>query len=138
MSSFTTEEIAYLRGQRLGRLATVNAAGEPHVTPVGFRYNAENDTIEIGGHGIAATRKYRDAGRGGMVAFVVDDVPPPPPWRPRGIEIRGRAQALSSGGKAIMAEFDDEMIRIAPSRIISWGIEAGGTRRFARDVRDAG
>ncbi len=70
-----------------------------------------------------------------MVAFVVDDVPPPPPWRPRGIEIRGRGQALSSGGTAIMADFDDELIRIAPSRIISWGIEAGGTRRYARDVR---
>ena len=132
MSSFSAEEIAYLRSQRLGRLATVNAAGEPHVTPVGFRYNAENDTIEIGGHGIAATRKFRDAGRGGIVAFVVDDVLPP--WRPRGIEIRGLAEALATGGKAIMADFDDELIRIAPARIISWGIEAGGTRRYARNV----
>ncbi len=46
MSVFAPEEIEYLRGQRLGRLATVNAAGEPHVVPVGFRRNAEFDTID--------------------------------------------------------------------------------------------
>src|SRR5260370_41991671 len=51
MSLFTAEEIAYLHGQRLGRLATANTHGELHVTPVGFAYNAELDTIDIGGRG---------------------------------------------------------------------------------------
>src|SRR5258708_33189413 len=49
MSLFTDEEIAFLHGQRLGRLATANTHGELHVTPVGFAYNAELDTIDIGG-----------------------------------------------------------------------------------------
>ena len=52
MSAFTPAEIAYLQSQRLGRLATVNAAGEPHVVPVAFRYNPELDTIDIGGQSI--------------------------------------------------------------------------------------
>ncbi len=39
MSSFTPDEIAYLQGQRLGRLATVGPDGQPHVVPVSFRYN---------------------------------------------------------------------------------------------------
>ena len=43
MSAFTEKEIEYLREQRLGRLATVNARGEPHVVPVAFRYNREAD-----------------------------------------------------------------------------------------------
>ncbi|HZC04517.1 MAG TPA: PPOX class F420-dependent oxidoreductase [Ktedonobacterales bacterium] len=132
MSSFSEAEIAYIKSQRLGRLATVNAAGEPHVVPVGFRYNPATDTIDIGGHGIGGSRKYRDATARPMVAFVVDDVLPP--WQPRGIEIRGRAEALATGGKAIMAAFDDELIRITPTRIVGWGIESDG--RF--NSRNAG
>jgi len=131
MSAFTEAEIAYMGTQRLGRLATVNAAGEPHVVPVGFRYNPATDTIDIGGHGIGSSKKYRDAGARPMVAFVVDDVPPP--WQPRGIEIRGRAEALATGGKAIRPGFDDELIRITPTRVIGWGIESDG-RRNSRNV----
>src|SRR4051794_30501098 len=46
MSAFSEAEIAYLRSQRLGRLATVGPDSQPHVVPVGFRYNAEHDAIE--------------------------------------------------------------------------------------------
>ena len=60
MSNFTSTEIEYLASQRLGRLATVNKAGRPHVVPVGFRYNPELDTIDIGGHGISKSKKYHD------------------------------------------------------------------------------
>jgi pyridoxamine 5'-phosphate oxidase family protein len=52
MGRFTPEEIAYLQSQRLGRLATVNEKGDLHVVPVGFRYNPEHDSIDIGGHNI--------------------------------------------------------------------------------------
>ena len=124
MSNFTPAEIEYLKSQRLGRLATVNSKGEPHVVPVSFRYNAEFDTIDIGGRNIAPTKKYRDAARQGRVAFVVDDVLPP--WRPRCIEIRGRAEALPEGGQTIYPSFDPEMIRIFPRRIISWGLSIDG------------
>ncbi|TME66638.1 MAG: PPOX class F420-dependent oxidoreductase, partial [Chloroflexi bacterium] len=33
MSVFTTAEIAYLQGQRLGRIATVGPSGQPHAVP---------------------------------------------------------------------------------------------------------
>jgi pyridoxamine 5'-phosphate oxidase family protein len=122
MSNFTAAEIAYFATQRLGRLATVNASGEPHVVPVSFRYNAELDTIDIGGHGIGKSKKYRDAGRQGKVAFVVDDVQPP--WKPRGIEVRGTAEVHTTGGQEINANFDPELIRIYPKRIIGWGIDS--------------
>ncbi len=49
MSAFTDLEIEYMAGQRLGRIATVGADGQPHVVPTSFRYNAEHDAIDVGG-----------------------------------------------------------------------------------------
>jgi len=117
MSRFTAEEITYLQSQRLGRLATTNEKGDLHVVPVGFRYNAETDTIDIGGHNLATSKKYREAIRHGRVAFVVDDVVPP--WQPRFVEVRGTVQAFSEGGKAIMPAFSTEFLRITPTQIVS-------------------
>ena len=74
MSAFTEPEIAYLRSQRLGRLATVGPDGQPHVVPVSFRYNPEQDTIDVGGHGFAQRKKYRDVQRNPRVAIVIDDL----------------------------------------------------------------
>lgn len=123
MSVFTPDEIAYLKNQRLGRLATVGPDGQPHVVPVGFRYNAELDTIEIGGHGgFTRRKKYRDILQNSRVAFVVDDVPSVNPWKARGIEIRGKAKILETGGASLGPGFDPQMFRITPTHTYSWGI----------------
>src|SRR5574341_1756894 len=114
MSAFTAAEIAYLKSQPLGRLATVGPGGQPHVVPVAFRYNADLDAIDIGGHDVASRKKFRDVQRNPRVAFVVDDVPSVNPWRVRGIEIRGEAEVLELGGKDIMPGFNPEMFRIKP------------------------
>jgi pyridoxamine 5'-phosphate oxidase family protein len=127
MSSFTDAEIAYLQSQRLGRLATVGPDSQPHVVPVGFRYNPEHDTIDIGGHGFAKRKKYRDVQRNPRVAFVVDDLASVSPWRPRFLEIRGEAEVLQSGGEQIGPGFDKELFRIHPRRIISGGLEGDGS-----------
>jgi pyridoxamine 5'-phosphate oxidase family protein len=118
MSVFSDAQIEYLGGQRLGRLATVGQDGMPHVVPVAFRYNPDADTIDIGGHDFAKRKKFRDVTRTGVAALVVDDVLPP--WRPRAVEVRGEAVTLDTGGKAIMDGFDDPIIRITPTRIVSW------------------
>jgi hypothetical protein len=68
MSIFTQAEIAYLNSQILCRLATVGPNGGPHVVPVGFRYNPELDTIDIGGHDFAKRKKFRDVRRNAQVA----------------------------------------------------------------------
>ena len=133
-SVFTPAEIAYLNSQRLGRLATVGPDGQPHVVPVSFRYNPEQDTIDIGGHGFAHRKKYRDVQHNPRVAFVVDDVTSVNPWKARGIEIRGEAEVLPTGGTSIMPMFDPEMFRIKPKRIISWGFEGEGFATNARSV----
>ena len=124
MSRFTPEEIEYLQSQRLGRLATTNGKGDLHVVPVGFRYNPEYETIDIGGHNFASSKKYREAVRHGRVAFVVDDVLPP--WKPRFVEVRGTVLAFAEGGKTINAQFASDMLRLTPTYIVSFGINDSG------------
>ena len=122
MSVFTEEEIEYLKSQLLGRLATGGPDGQPHVVPVGFRYNAELDTIDIGGNYFARRKKYQDVQRNPRVAFIVDDLESVNPWWVRGIEVRGEAEVLRSGGEALGPGFAPEMFRLRARRIVSWGI----------------
>jgi pyridoxamine 5'-phosphate oxidase family protein len=133
MSVFTEKELDYLAGQRLGRIATVGADGQPHVVPTSFRYNPEHDAIEVGGLRMSQTKKTRDVQRTGRASIVVDDVLPP--WQPRMIEVRGTATVISSGGKAFGPQFEDTIVRIQPTRIISFGIESADmTSSHARSV----
>ena len=93
MSVFSDAELTYLAKGKLGRLATIDGAGIPHVVPLGWRYNPEPDVIDIGGQDFARTRKFRNVQRNPNVTLVVDDVLPP--WRPRCVMIRGMAEALA-------------------------------------------
>jgi pyridoxamine 5'-phosphate oxidase family protein len=123
MSVFTDKERDYLAGQRLGRIATVGPDGQPHVVPTSFRYNAEQDAIDVGGLRMSQTKKLRDVQRTGRASIVVDDVLPP--WQPRMIEIRGTAAVVPEGGKELNERFEDTIVRIRPARIISFGIDSG-------------
>jgi pyridoxamine 5'-phosphate oxidase family protein len=40
-----------------------------------------------------------------------------------GIEIRGEAEVLVTGGTELGRGFDPQMFRITPRRIVSWGLE---------------
>ena len=138
MSVFTDKEIEYLQSQRLGRLATINPTGKPQNAPVGFKYNAELDTIDIGGRYMSKSKKFRNLHKNPNVAFVVDDVQPP--WSPRGVEIRGTAEALPTGGKAFFGDrydADDGLIRITPTQIIGWGLETEAYQAMNRKVGQA-
>jgi pyridoxamine 5'-phosphate oxidase family protein len=135
VNPFTDKEIEYLRGQRLGRMATVSTGGAPHIVPVGFRLGAEG-TIEIGGHGLSRSKKWRDLQANPKVAFAVDDLASVDPWTPRGIEIRGRAELHDSGGEERFGGgWDSAWFAVVPQRIISWGIEAPVFSEAGRSAR---
>ncbi|MFG1925536.1 PPOX class F420-dependent oxidoreductase [Cryptosporangium sp. NPDC048952] len=125
---FDDAEREYLSDQRLGRLATVDAKGIPQNSPVGFSVDYEAGTIDIAGWNMGASRKFRNVRQQGGVAFVVDDIASVNPWRVRGVEIRGVAEALT--------EPQREIIRIHPHWIFSWGLDdpdhpKGWIRRLA-------
>jgi pyridoxamine 5'-phosphate oxidase family protein len=137
MSHFTPKELEYLQSQRIGRLATINAAGELHVVPVRFRYHAEDDAIAIGGRFFGRSKKFRDMQGNPRVAFVVDDALGS--GQIRGIEIRGLAQVFTTGGQEqIRPEADPEFIRILPTRIVSWGIDTDPYHPSSRKIGQAG
>jgi len=124
MSPFTEAEHAYLATQRLGRLATVDRAGRPQNNPVGFWINEELGTIDIGGRDLANSRKFANIENNPQVSFVVDDLASVQPWRVRAVEIRGEAQAVRAAPDGPQSgHFSGDVIRIRPTRILSWGLD---------------
>ena len=121
MSIFNEAQLAYLHGDRkLARIATVGADGTPHIVPVGWTHNVERDTIDVSGRGdFKATKKFRDVARNGRAAIVIDDLASTNPWRPRAVEIRGRAEAIDE---------PEPLIRIHPDRVVSWGLDGSEPR----------
>lgn len=91
--------------------------------PVGFSYNLDQDAIDVWGHELERTKEFRDARQSGRAAIVIDDLASTDPWRPRGIEVRGRAEARTE---------PEVVIRIRPERVISWGLVG------ERDARTVG
>jgi pyridoxamine 5'-phosphate oxidase family protein len=133
---FTEQEVAYLATQWLGRLATVQSNRTLQASPVGFSLNAKLGTIDIGGRDMAATQKFRNLRVNSQVAFVIDDLASVDPWRPRGIEIRGTAEALADPADST-SRFPGPIIRIHPRRLISWGINPEQSGMQKRDVAPA-
>lgn len=141
MSRFTSTEVEYLTSQALGRLATVGADGRPHVMPVGVFFDSDTETIVIGSAAtMVKSKKFRDAAANPDVAVVVDDLATVDPWTPRGIEVRGRAEASMTGGADVGRRlgagfpFDEVYLRIHPRRVVSWGIDTSSFAVAARDV----
>ena len=91
--SFSDEEIAYLQSQPIGRMATVNADGQPDVVPVAFEL--DGPYIWVGGVGpdVANTRKLRNIGAGRTkVSLVVDDLVSFEPFIARALRVYGDAE----------------------------------------------
>jgi pyridoxamine 5'-phosphate oxidase family protein len=124
VSVFTPSEIEFLTSQTMARMATVGPDGQPHMVPVTFVFNPDEDAIDVGGVNFGETKKWRDAQANPKVTLLLDDVRPNP-RRARALEVRGTAEALTSGGSTInprFPNFAEEFLRIRPTRILSWGL----------------
>ncbi len=71
---------------------------------------------------MGASRKFRNIAANPQVAFVVDDIAAWQPWKVRCVEIRGHAEAVTEQTPP-MPRFSAEIIRIHPSRILSFGLD---------------
>lgn len=114
---FSEKEIAYLRSQRLARIATVSEALQPDVAPVGFDFDGEY--FYVGGLNLGRTLKYRNIQHNSKVALVIDDLESVSPWVPRGIKVHGSADLTTRKGYVGAGTY----IRVRPELKWSWGIE---------------
>jgi hypothetical protein len=48
--------------------------------------------------------------------------------------VRGRVEVFEEGGDEVNSDFDAELIRLHPTRIVSWGIDTDAYRRNSRSV----
>ena len=76
MSAFSERELASISPHSGASRVWPRWAGDgtPHAVPVGFTYNPEHDSIDIGGHDLRRTKKFRDVARSGRAAVVIDDL----------------------------------------------------------------
>jgi pyridoxamine 5'-phosphate oxidase family protein len=111
------KEKDYLKTQKLARIATVSADGQPDVAPVNFEFDGEY--FYVGGLTLARTFKYKNVLKNPKVSIVFDDFENANPWRPRGLKAHGTADIVSGQGRALPGE----NIRIKPEKTWSWGIE---------------
>jgi pyridoxamine 5'-phosphate oxidase family protein len=111
---FTDEEAAYVRSQRLARVATVSLNGQPDVDAVGFQW--DGTVFTFGGLRLLTTRKAKNIAAGAIrVALIVDDGDRESTGRrPRGIKIHGIAEIRDDGERPLIA--------IRPVTSWSWGI----------------
>jgi pyridoxamine 5'-phosphate oxidase family protein len=121
--SFTEDELAYLGRQRLGRIATVSADGQPDVMPVGYQF--DGTYFYVGGMNPVKTRKFRNVRAGSTkVALVIDDLVSVNPWTVRGLRIYGNAELLVRE----QGQFGPgEYMRITPTASWSWNLEGRPT-----------
>ncbi|MBM4256508.1 MAG: PPOX class F420-dependent oxidoreductase [Deltaproteobacteria bacterium] len=112
---FSEKEVAYIKAQRVARLATVSNKHQPDVAPVSFEF--DGTTFFVGGRNNPATMKYRNVKRGnGRIAIVFDDWESLTPWKPRSIKIHGTAELVKRTG--LLGE--GEYLRITP--IVKWSM----------------
>lgn len=114
--------VRYLTSHSHGRLATVGPDRGPQNKPVGYRYNADLGTIDIGGFGMQRSAKYHNVGRDPKVAFVIDDTTGDGAANTRFLEIRGQAEQAG------------ELIRIHPRRVVTWNVDPSRPGLHTSDV----
>ena len=123
--AFTTSEAEYLAAQPLGRIATRSAKGEPDIAPVTFSLS-EDGSISVSGFDNPRTIKWNNVVATGRAAFVVDDLASVSPWRPRGVKVRGSAEAITT-------DDGQSIIVIHPETVWSWALNPeGGTHMGGR------
>jgi pyridoxamine 5'-phosphate oxidase family protein len=139
--TLTAEELDYLKGHRVGRLATVAPNGAPQNKPVGFRYNEELGSIDIYGLAMESSAKFRNIQVHPDVSFLVDDMISPGPEGARLLEIRGRAEAVDlpavpAGGPSGPEQgLSAQIIRILPRRVVGWNAGSATPGLHTRDVQ---
>lgn len=119
---FSDNELAYLKSQKVARIATVSKVGQPDLVPVVLEF--DGTYFWVGSHGEEA-RKYRNVLAGNnRVAITVDDVVSFNPWKTRAIRIYGTATIMEHNGLLGHGKY----LRITPNLSWSFGLNPNPDR----------
>lgn len=122
---FSDEEADFLGENSLGRIATVSSLEmQPHVVPITFEFDGRY--FYFGGWNLKNTLKFRNLTQNNKVALVVDDLVSRNPWHPRGLEIRGIAEAVEKEDEGLY-------VKITPLKKTSWGIVGNYAKSSSRE-----
>ncbi|HEX5969349.1 MAG TPA: pyridoxamine 5'-phosphate oxidase family protein [Intrasporangium sp.] len=127
MAAPTPEQLAFLTDPpplALGRIATVDAQGMPHVVPTGWSWDVAAGELVLDGYDVLGTRRVRHVRATRVAAVAIDGVDTSQGWAPWAVIIRGDARVDEKAAA----------IRVTPTEITSWGLdglrrERGGSRR---------
>ena len=111
----TPEQLAFLTNPpplALGRIATVDSKGMPHVVPAGWSWDAAAGELVLGGRDVLRTRRARHVRTTGVAAVTIDGVDSSKGWAPWAVIVRGSARL----------DEQDGAIRVTPTEISSWGL----------------
>src|SRR6185436_1706085 len=88
LMSFSDSEVAYIRSQRLARIATASPKTmQPDVAAIVYQFDGEY--FYIGGLEQEKTLKFLNSRANPKVSLIIDDLESIKPWLPRGIKIHG-------------------------------------------------
>jgi pyridoxamine 5'-phosphate oxidase family protein len=117
--TFSPQEVAYIRAQRLARVATAAADGQPDVVPVGFEF--DGTYFYIGGRDPDRARRTRNIQAGNdKVALVIDDVVVAGDWAPRYLRVYGTVELVDQDTP--MGR--QQVMKISPA--VSWSFNLDG------------
>jgi pyridoxamine 5'-phosphate oxidase family protein len=120
--AFTDAELAFVRAQPLGRLATASPSGEPDVVAVLCIYRRSLGVFLTGSGALERTRRYHNARRNPRFSLVFDDVI----WEPytiRGVKVTGSTEVRMADDALNLGATGAPLLVLRPERKWTWGIE---------------
>ena len=137
----TDLELAFIKEQRIGRLATASPSGAPDVAPALAIYRRSLGVFLLGGQGIERTRRYNNARRNPQASLVFDAIS----WDPyelQGVKVAGSISVHLADEEINLGTAGVPLLVLRPERKWTWGLEEkafdeSGTFRMHRDGGDA-
>ena len=118
----TDDEVEFIKGERIGRLATASPSGAPDVASCLAIYRRSLGVFLMGGQGIERTRRYHNARRNPQARLVFDAIS----WEPydiRGVKVAGSISIHVADEEISFGVMGIPLLVLRPERKWTWGFE---------------
>lgn len=115
-------EVAFIKEQRIGRLATASPSGAPDVAPALAIYRRSLGVFVLGGQGLERTRRYNNARRNPQASLVFDALTWEP-YEPRGLKVAGTIAVHVADDEINLGRAGVPLLMLHPESKWTWGLE---------------